>query len=411
MRGGRPGEGAAGAVVGTTTLAERIARTGDGRIRTLIIGGGIAGLTLACLLRQRGERPQIVERAPSLDYAGYNLGLYPLGSSVLHGLGLFEQLRKVAVPMRFYELGNGTGRILRHFDFASICDNYGPMLGLKRMQLLEVLRQGLGDLPIHFGETVSALTREGREVTAGFRDGSSATFDLVVGADGIHSTARSMILSADEVSWWDMGWSCWVTWADEKIVAPETAVEFWGAGFLVGIYPVRGAQGVVIAGPKKVLEHDGRRGFAEKVRHHLRDFGGPVPAVLNALEKDENPFLWDLQECRCARWIDRRVVLLGDAAAGFLPTAGVGASMAMLGAAVLADQLARADADHLDCALRLFYSRMRLKTDAAQDTSRRLARSMAVESAALAWGREQLVRFYTLDRALRDIAKVMEDSI
>ena len=393
------------------TLAERIGETGDGRIRTLIIGGGIAGLTLGCLLRQRGERPHIVEREAGFGQAGYSLGLYPLGSSVLHGLGLFDQLRQTAVPMRFYELGNGAGKVLRHFDFAPIADRYGPILGLRRAELLEILRQGLGDLPIYFGETISALARDERHVTVKFGDGSSATFDLVVGADGIHSATRPIILSAAECTSWDMGWACWITWADGKIIPPETAAEFWGTGFLAGIYPVKGGQSVIVAGPRRILERDGRIGFTEKVRHHLRDSGGPVRAVLEALTKDENPFLWDLQDCRCARWIDKRVVLLGDAAAGFLPTAGVGASMAMLGASVLAEELSRADPNHLDRALRLFYLRMRPKTDAAQASSRKLARMMAVESGALAWGREQLMRFYPADRALSDIAKIMEGPI
>jgi 2-polyprenyl-6-methoxyphenol hydroxylase-like FAD-dependent oxidoreductase len=85
--------------------------------------------------------------------------------------------------------------------------------------------------------------------------------------------------------------------------------------------------------------------------------------------------------------------------------------MAMLGASVPAEELSPADPNHLDRAFRLFYLQMRPKTDAAQATSRKLARMMAVESGALSWGREQLMRFYPLDRTLSDIAKMMEGSI
>lgn len=166
-----------------------------------------------------------------------------------------------------------------------------------------------------------------------------------------------------------------------------------------------------MAGPKKALERDGRKGFARKIRSQLRDFSGPILAVLEALERDEKPFYWDLQDCRCARWIDRRAILLGDAAEGFLPTAGIGASMAMVGASILADELARTDADHIEHALRLFHRRARPKVEAAQDNSRKLARIMAVESPMIAWGREKLMRFYTLDRALSEITKVVEGSI
>jgi 2-polyprenyl-6-methoxyphenol hydroxylase-like FAD-dependent oxidoreductase len=299
------------------TVADNIRDREHGRVRTLVIGAGVAGLTLAALLRQRGEQPHIVERAGSLDEAGYNIALYPIGSRVLHGLGLFDRLLETSRPARYYELGNGKGEVLHHFDFNAVLSQYGPLLGLKRAELLDVLRTGLGDLPIHAGTTATVIQQTGDEVQVTFHDGSRASFDLVVGADGMHSATRAMVLGPKEWAYWDTGWGCWVTWADEAIVLSETMTEFWSAGFLIGIYPIKGAQGIVIAGPKQKLKEEGRGAFAEQVRHHLRDFEGPVPAVLDALEKDPHPFFWDLHDCRCRRWAVGRVVLLGDAAAGF----------------------------------------------------------------------------------------------
>lgn len=136
-----------------------------------------------------------------------------------------------------------------------------------------------------------------------------------------------------------------------------------------------------------------------------------MPAALDAVAKAEDAFFWDLHDCRTRQWSKGRVVLLGDAAAGFLPTAGVGASMAMLSAAALADELSRTDAAHLDYALRLYVRRNKQRVEAAQDNSRKLARMMLIESAPLAWGRDQLLRFYTLDQALKEIVEIMEGSL
>lgn len=208
------------------TLAERIAATGDGRIRTLIVGAGIAGLTLACLMRQRGERPHIIERSSSFDDAGYNLGLYPLGSRVLHGLGLYDHPRNAAVTMRYYVSEMAQARFFVTTISPSMLESFKRLLGVRRAELLEVFREGLGGLPIHFGETVAAINQERGRVTVKFVDESFAAFDLVVGGDGIHSATRSMILKEDECARWDMEWGCWVCWADEQIVQPETAVEF-----------------------------------------------------------------------------------------------------------------------------------------------------------------------------------------
>ncbi len=100
-------------------------------------------------------------------------------------------------------------------------------------------------------------------------------------------------------------------------------------------------------------------------------------------------------------------MLLGDAAAGFLPTAGVGASAAMDSAAALADELSRAEADHLDYALELYERRQRPRVELAQKNSRALAHYMFVNRRATALARDQLARFYTLDRLLSDISKLM----
>ena len=107
-------------------------------------------------------------------------------------------------------------------------------------------------------------------------------------------------------------------------------------------------------------------------------------------------------------WSRDRAVLLGDAAAGFLPTAGVGASAAMDSAAALADELSRADIPHLDHALALYERRQRPRVERAQKNSRTLARTMFVHGGAKTFARDQLARLYSLDRLVSDISGVME---
>ncbi|MBM4124662.1 MAG: FAD-dependent monooxygenase [Nitrospira sp.] len=380
-------------------------------MRTLIVGAGVAGLTLAALLRQRGERPVIIERAADFAHSGYNIALYPLGSRVLHGLGLHQRFLDVSVPGRYYRLGNSHGHIAHHFDFGPLAERYGPIQGLRRSELLEVLAAGLGGVPIRFGTTATRFEDRGATVRVAFNDGSSSDFDLVVGADGMHSETRKAILSEREYAYWESGWGCWVAWTPADLLPAETMAEYWGAGALVGLYPVKDALGVVLAGPKTALQKDGRSGFAAQARKQFGTVGGPVPAVLDAVEQTSNPFFWDLHDCRAHQWAKGRIVLLGDAAAGFLPTAGVGASMAMLSASALADELSRTDAAHVEYALRLYVRRNKQRVEAAQDNSRKLGRLMFVESLPLAWGRDQLMRFYTLDQALKQIVEVMEGSI
>lgn len=400
-----------GVTVTTLSLSETIARqAGQGRLRTLIIGAGVSGLTLAALLRRQGESPILIERSASFGEGGYNIGLFPLGSRVLHGLGLFPRFLNVSTPLRYYELGNGHGERLHRFDFGPTMEQFGAFQGLRRHELLDLLWSPEAGAPIFFSTRATAVENRDGHVHVTFSDGTEGVLDLVVAADGMHSETRKQLLEPSEYAYHETEWACWVAWAPKQILADETMAEFWGAGRMLGVYPVKDQQGVVLAGPTVEMQRQGRDAFVRAAGEHLGQ-NATAGGALAAVAAQENPFFWDLHDCRASRWVTGRVVLLGDAAAGFLPTAGVGASMAMLSAAALADELSRTDAAHLPYALNLYERRNKPRVEAAQDNSRRLGKFMFLESAPVAWGRDQLLRLYTLDQALKDIVKVMEGAV
>jgi 2-polyprenyl-6-methoxyphenol hydroxylase-like FAD-dependent oxidoreductase len=128
------------------------------------------------------------------------------------------------------------------------------------------------------------------------------------------------------------------------------------------------------------------------------------------LDKDDR-FFWSFHDCRSHYWHNGRVVLLGDAAAGFLPTAGVGASMAMESAAALSDELSRTNAKRVEQALDLYEKRHRRRVEDAQKNSRELARIMFVRSKPVDWLREKLLKFYSVEDLIRSIARIMEGPI
>lgn len=383
------------------------------RPRVLILGAGVAGLTLAALLRQRGESPVIVERAPSVADTGYMLGLYPLGGRVLHGLGLHDCYLDRSVPMQRYEVRDGRGRILRDYDLGPLTRRFGPIRGIARGALIDVLLQGVDEASVRTGTTATALIPREDGVEVQLSDGTRAHFDLVVAADGLHSDARAMLFEDREVERRDTGWGGWVYWADADPDAPgrrvaSRYVEYWGAGFFVGLYPVRDRLGVFVGGPVPRVKARGLAAFVADVQSRL----DPSPAALEQVPvRDEATFFWAFEDVRAAGWTRGRVVLLGDAAVGFLPTAGVGASMAMESAAVLADELARCGAGDVERGLALFEARRRRRVEGMQDASRGLARWMFVAAPPLAWVRDRLLRFYTLERLVAGIAKVMDAPI
>jgi 2-polyprenyl-6-methoxyphenol hydroxylase-like FAD-dependent oxidoreductase len=385
-------------------------------MRTLIIGGGIGGMTLAALLGQRGERPVIVERSRDYEHMGYMLGLYPMGSRVLHGLHLYERFLTVSEPLEVYDVRNGRGEHVKRFDIGELTRRFGDYQLVARGDLMNLLLEGArelsgGDLDLRMGTTVTSLVQDGGDVAVAFSDGREERFDLVVGADGMHSQVRKHLFG--EVPYVETGWGGWLWWAPAEAAEHDVATEYWGAGLFVGVYPTKGRVGVFAGGANppeaELADHRGRR---ERMRQRFGVLGGGVRALLDAIPgDDEEIFYWNLHDVRAPALVAGRAVLIGDAGIGFLPTAGVGASMAMESAAALADELSRTDARFVPHALELYVKRHARRVFAAQENSRRLGKLMTVNTLPLAWGRDQLMKLMTLDSLIRDIQKELDEPI
>jgi 2-polyprenyl-6-methoxyphenol hydroxylase-like FAD-dependent oxidoreductase len=379
-------------------------------MRILIVGAGIGGLTLAALLRRWNLEPDIIDRAPSFDHAGYMLGLYPLGSRVLHGLGAFDAFVAASDPMDHYAVANGKGEVINRYDLGVITERFGPIRQIGRGELLGLLSAAAGNPPVRMGVSIEAIDDGGREVTARTSDGEMRRYDLVVGADGIHSGVRKLTFGDGPA--YDTGWGGWVWWADPALVPHDTVTEYWGAGRFLGVYPTKTKIGIVAAGPVKDMDASGPAGRREHILGHFAALEGKAGAILRSLPGDDAElFFWKLADQRAEHWVKGRVVLMGDAAAAFLPTAGIGASMAMESAAVLADELSRADTQHLRTSLGFYETRRRKRVEAAQNDSRHMARMMFIETVPLAWGRDQALKFYSLDQLVKQIAKIFEQPI
>jgi len=265
-----------------------------------------------------------------------------------------------SVGLDRYRFRGPAGRTLGQYSLAALFDRFGDYRGISRGELLAVLGSGGG--AVTYGTTVTAL-EQGPAAVAASLDGPSgpteAEFDLVVAADGLHSATRGLVLSPAQVATYDSGWGGWVAWAEPDADA-DLSEELWGAGAFVGTYPVKGSLGVIVAGP------------------------------------------------RSGAWSVGRVVLLGDAAAGFLPTAGIGAGMAMESAWVLGGLLAGAAPDGVPDVLRRYEAAQRPRVEAAQANSRQLARLMFLRGRTLSALRNTVARFVPLRAALRPIVELLQ---
>jgi 2-polyprenyl-6-methoxyphenol hydroxylase-like FAD-dependent oxidoreductase len=303
---------------------------------------------------------------------------------------------------------NQRGGVLASTDLTALEARYGPSVAVHRADLHEVLLEAAMPDEVLLGATARSFTTVGERVEVTLDDGSQRECDLLVGADGIRSGVRELLLGPLPLRY--SGYTCWRFVLDDCL-GIERVVEMWGRGRRFGIVPM-GRGGLycfaTLNGPS---DH---RPFAgidlDEFRELYRGFGGDVPAILGALSPRTHLLHNDLSDLLAPRFVGERVVLLGDAAHATTPNMGQGAAMAIEGAAVLDEVLADAPAD-LDASLARYEQRRRPRVAKVRDQSWRIGRLAQWDNPIACATRDTLVRL-TPDRvALGALERLLTEPI
>jgi FAD-dependent urate hydroxylase len=344
-------------------------------MRVVVVGAGIGGLTAHLVCRRAGFEVEHYERQPRLGPAGAGIVLWPNGVKILLALGLGEQLQQIGHRLERVVTRTHRGEPLSEMPVGDLERKLGaPVYPVSRTDLQALLVGAVGPGNLRLGAQCVGVEQDGSVATTSFADGRSATGDVVVGADGIHSTVRRAVVG--EVTPRYSGMANWVGIAANDGLQPEhTGHEFLGEGKRCGLLPLTGNRiyfGFACAAEKGVPEPAGGR------RRQLQElFGGwpdPIPAVLERFDEAELKYLEIHDLPPLERWSRGRVTLLGDAAHATAPTLGQGGCQAMEDAILLArclgsttlgvpDGLARYEAKRRDRA-ELIVARSRAKVEA-----------------------------------------------
>jgi salicylate hydroxylase len=312
----------------------------------LISGAGIGGLVAALALIERGFDVRVFEQAAALREVGAGFQVSANGTRVLYGLGLGPAIDRIAWEPQGKEIRLwNTGETWKLFDLAQeSVARYGfPYLMFHRADLhaalVEAIRAKRPEA-VETGRKVIGFTQDDSGVTIRFEGGGEARGDMLIGADGVHSTIRQALFGADRPSFTGM-----VAWRGlipaERLPAhllKPVGTNWVGPGGHVVHYFVRGGALLNFVG---ILERDDWRVESWTTRgtteDFLRDFSGWHPDIQTMIRAIDEPYVWALMVREpLPSWADGRVGLLGDACHSTLPNLAQGAVMAIEDGYVLA---------------------------------------------------------------------------
>jgi 2-polyprenyl-6-methoxyphenol hydroxylase-like FAD-dependent oxidoreductase len=344
---------------------------GSSTLRVAIVGGGIGGLAAANALHQRGIEVGVYEQAAALTEVGAGLALQPNGVRMLRRLGFGADIARWGARWTDPQFRHPDGRLIAPMWPTEMEDRI-EIYGMHRADLLQMLVARLPGDVVKTDHRCVGFEQADDQAVVAFANGAQVTADVVVAADGIHSTLKQYVaapaapLASGSVAYRGVVPAASVSW-------PNGAMRNWlGPGKHFLVYPVRAGELLNYVGfvPTDTQTKESWSAPGDPAAL-AREFAGWDPLVEAIIARVDTTFWWGLYDREpLPTWTRGRLTLLGDAAHPMLPHVGQGANQAIEDGVALATVLSQAERTTAPLALQVYESVRRERTARVQRSAR-----------------------------------------
>jgi len=318
----------------------------------LISGAGIAGPTLAFWLKKAGFEPTVVEHAPVLRKGGYVIDFWGVGYDIAERMGLSGEINRFGYQMREMRIVDSQGQRITGFGTRVFRElTGGRFVTLGRADLSRLLFEKIKDTTeVIFGDEIVELQEGADGVWIKFKHASQRKFDLIVGADGLHSKVRGLVFGQQARFEKQLGYL--VAGFEARGYRPrdeEVYVIYSQPGRMVARFALQDERTLflfVFADTGRFSPIADQRAQKAVLRERFSDGTWECARILHELDHTHELYFDRVSQIKMDRWSRGRVALVGDAAFCVSLMAGQGSALAMTAAYVLAGELAKAKGDH-----------------------------------------------------------------
>jgi 2-polyprenyl-6-methoxyphenol hydroxylase-like FAD-dependent oxidoreductase len=370
-------------------------------MRTILISGaGIAGPTLAFWLRAAGFEPVLVERAPGLRAGGYVIDFWGLGYDIAERMGLIAEIGRIGYRVREMRVLDGAGRRIAGFGARVFSElTGGRYVTLQRSDLSRQLFGRIeGRVECIFGDEIVALEERSDGVRVQLQHAGERSFDLVIGADGLHSAVRKLAFGPQSQFEKHLGYVVAAFEARGYRPRDEDVYLIHGQpGRMIGRFTLcddRTLFLLVFASDNAALPST--RDLQEAMLRDVYGNGGwECPNMLGELDRTEELYFDRVSQIKMQDWSRGRIALIGDAAFCVSLLAGQGSALAMISAYVLAGELAAAGGRY-DQAFARYEALLRSFISAKQEGAVRFAGAFAPRTRTGLYVRNLFVKAFAI---------------
>lgn len=318
--------------------------------KILVIGAGIAGPAVCYWLKRFGFSPILIEKFANIRKGGHALDVRGVAIDLVKRMGIYEKICNMRTQVEFGRYVDAEGNVLHEEKGERFCFREGEDVEIIRGDLVKILIDAIEGVPCHFNQLIDSIKQNDGDVEVQFKDGRTEHYDLVIGADGLHSTTRRMVFDKDEYKLTNLGAYFSVFSIPNYLNLNHTEVQCEANQKLISITSDKNpkiAEAAFLFRAQNDLNNiRDENGQKQYLRDTFQGFGWETSKILELMSGSDGFYFDSIAQVKMISWTKGRVALLGDAGYCASPLSGQGNNLALVGAYVFAGELKQASGNY-----------------------------------------------------------------